>query len=58
LKFTKVIVMKISIPKWRSAWNVTTLRKFGPAFLVALLLPGGSLIALTLWLTQRVHKET
>lgn len=34
----------------------THVRRLSPYFLVELLLPGGSLLALLLWLHQRNHK--
>jgi hypothetical protein len=34
----------------------THVRRLSPYFLVELLLPGGSLLALLLWLHQRHHK--
>ena len=33
---------------------LTGLREFGPYLLIELLLPGGTLVALVLWLMQRV----
>lgn len=37
--------------------SVKTLRNFGPYFLVELLLPGGTLVALLLWLSRRFVRD-
>lgn len=41
-------------PTWM-ARLASRARKLGPYFLIELLLPGGSILALLLWLRQRCH---
>ena len=42
--------------KARLNWMWTYLQKFGPYVLVELLLPGGTMLALLLWLSQYRRK--
>ena len=41
----------------RLSGSLNALRNFGPYFLVELLLPGGTLVALLLWLSRRFIRD-
>ena len=49
--------MKTSMMQWLSRFP-SQLGAIGPYLAIELLLPGGSLIALLLWLYQRKHQES
>jgi hypothetical protein len=49
--------MKSSMMQWFSRFP-SQLGALGPYLAIELLLPGGSLIALLLWLYQRKHQES
>jgi len=49
--------MKTSVMQWLSRFP-SQLSALGPYLAIELLLPGGSLIALLLWLYQRKHQES